>query len=128
MKVMSESKASKRDQAALLLASGRSTAQTAAGVEVSRRTILRWLKDVDVAARVLGLRRELFKRSGGMLARCTTHAACRLGRLLESDDERVALSAARSVLGLGQTIQDAVEFEQRLATIEQQLRSTTVNP
>jgi hypothetical protein len=128
MKVLSESKASKRDQAALLLASGRSTAQTAAGVEVSRRTILRWLKDLDFAARVIGLRRELFKRSGGMLARCTTHAASRLGRLLESDDERVALSAARSVLGLGKTIQDAVEFEQRLAAIEHQLRSTAVNP
>jgi hypothetical protein len=122
MRVISAAKASRRDQAALLLASGRSTAQTAAGVEVCQRTILRWLKDADFAARVIGLRREFFKRSGGVLARCTTHAASRLGRLLESDDERVALSAARSVLGPGKQIQDAVEFEERLVSIERQLR------
>jgi hypothetical protein len=73
------------------------------------------------------LRAGFFKPSGGVLARCTTHAASRLVRLLESEDERLALGAARSVLGLTKTIQEAVEFEQRLAAIEQQLRSAGVN-
>jgi hypothetical protein len=94
---------------------------------VSRRTILRWTKDREFADRVTELRAGLFKRSGGVLARCTTQAASRLGRLLESDNERVALGAARSVLGLTKTIQEAVEFEQRLAVIERQLRSAGVN-
>jgi hypothetical protein len=127
MSVSAEIKRSKREQAALLLAAGRSTAQAAAGVGMCKRTILRWLKCPEFVARVTGLRAELFKRGGGVLARCTTQAAGRLGRLLESDDERVALSAARSVLTLGKTIQEAVEFEQRLAAIEQQLRSSGAN-
>ena len=127
MNVSAEIKASKHEQAALLLAAGRSTAQTAATVGVSRRTLLRWSKDREFAARVTDLRAGLFKRSGGVLARCTTHAASRLGRLLESEDDRVALGAARSVLGLTKTLQEAVEFEQRLAAIEQQLRAAGVD-
>jgi hypothetical protein len=127
MNVIAEIKASKREQAALLLAAGRSRAQAGESVGVSRRTILRWTKDQEFADRVTELRAGLFKRSGGVLARCTTHAASRLGRLLESDNERVALGAARSVLGLTKTIQEAVEFEQRLAVVERQLRSAGVN-
>jgi len=122
-----EIKASKYEQAGSLLAAGRGTAQAAAGLGVSRRTILRWSKAREFAARVTDLRAGLCKRSGGVLARCTTHAASRLGRLLESEDDRVALGAARSVLGLTKTLQEAVEFEQRLASIEQQLRATGAN-
>jgi hypothetical protein len=96
MGVSAEIEASRHEQAALLLAAGRSTAQAAA----ARRTILRWTKNKEFAARVTRLRTGLFKRSGGVSARCTTHAASHPGRLLESKDEGVALPAAPSVLGL----------------------------
>jgi hypothetical protein len=92
-----EIKASKHEQAVLSLAAGRSAAQAAAGVGVSRRTILRWSKAREFAVRVTDSRAGLCKRSGGVWARCTTHAASRLGRLLESEDDRVALGVARSV-------------------------------
>jgi hypothetical protein len=96
MGVSAEIEASRRDQAALLLAAGRRTKQAAA----ARRTILRRTKNKEFTARVTQLHTGLFKGSRGVSARCTTHAASRPGRLLESKDERVALPAAPSVLGL----------------------------
>jgi hypothetical protein len=115
--------ATKREEIALLLASGRSAGEAAASVGVHKRTVLRWqAKDAVFVARVSELRAALFKRSGGLLARSTARAAVRLAGLVKSEDERVALSAARSVLALTKTIQEAVEFEERLAAVERRLR------
>jgi len=75
MSVSAEIKASKHEQAALLLAAGPSTAPPATGVGLSRRTILRR----EFVGRVTDLRAGPFKRSGRVLARCTTHAASRPG-------------------------------------------------
>jgi Homeodomain-like domain-containing protein len=116
--------ATKREQIALLLAAGRSAKQVAATAGVGERTIRRWLaKDPIFAARVNQLRAGLFKRSGGVLAQSTTRAAHRLSQLVKSEDDRVALAAARSVIGLTRTVQEAVEFEERLAAIEKRLRT-----
>jgi hypothetical protein len=114
----------KREYAALLLAAGRTFKAAAAGAGVSMRSVKRWqAKDPVFAARVNQLRAGLFKKSGGLLAESTSRAARRLSQLVKSDDERVALGAARSVLGLTKTVQEAVEFEERIAAIEQRLRA-----
>jgi hypothetical protein len=116
--------ATKREEIALLLASGRTAKQVSAKVSVTERTIQRWLaKDPLFAARVNELRAAMFKQSGGVLAESTKRAARRLTQLVKSEDERVAMSAARSVLGLTKTVQEAVEFEERVAAIEQRLRA-----
>jgi hypothetical protein len=116
--------AAKREEVALLLASGRSAEQAAASAGVGRRTVQRWLaKNPAFAARVAELRAELFKLSAGLLSRNTRRAAVRLGRLIKSEDERVALAAARWVLTLARTTLEAVEFEERLAAVERPLRA-----
>jgi hypothetical protein len=49
-------------------------------------------------------------------------AAKRLGQLLRSTDERVALAAARSVLELGTRLREAVEWEERLTSLEERIK------
>src|SRR6516164_2356248 len=118
---MSVSAAPNREEAALLLAVGPGTVQAAPGVGLCKRTMLGCTKNREVAASVSGFHTWLCKRFGGVFARYATRAASGLGRLRESEDERVAPRAACSILGLITTNPEAVEFEERLAAIERQL-------
>jgi hypothetical protein len=116
--------AAKREEIALLLASGQNVTRAAGRAGVSKQTVHRWLaKDPTFAARVVELRAEMFKLSAGLLSRNTRRAALQLARLIKSEDERVALAASRSVLTLTRTTLEAVEFEERLAAVERRLRA-----
>jgi hypothetical protein len=114
--------AAKREEVAMLLATGRSTRKAAEMAGISRHTVWRWqTKNAAFVAQVRELRSAMFKRASGMLLHGTARAAARLAELVKSDDERISLSAARSLLGLTKTVQEAVDFDERLAAIEQRL-------
>jgi hypothetical protein len=98
MSARSKTRAPKREQVALLLAARRSTAKAAAAAGASRRAVPRWLaKSPDFAARVSELRAVHVRHSGGLPARCTTHAGRRLSPLLERKDDRVALDNPQAI-------------------------------
>jgi hypothetical protein len=112
----------KREQVALLLALGRSARKAAAEAGVGERSVRRWLtEDTAFAARVNRLRAELFERTTARLGAAMGRAARRLHQLLKSEDERVALAASRSVLGMSKALRETVVVEQRLEAVEQTL-------
>src|SRR5262245_12636940 len=74
----------RQEVAALRLAQGKNTAEAAAEVKVSRRTIQQWLSDVPgFKAKVAELRSALFSAVVGKLSSLAGHAADTLGLLLD---------------------------------------------
>lgn len=110
---------SKKERLATLLAGGRSVRAAAAEAGVPLRTAYRWSGEVDFRRLVQDIRGRLVSRAVGILSRSMGAAAKKLRRLLASADERVALSASRSVLELAQALRQAEEFEARLAALEE---------
>jgi hypothetical protein len=102
------------------LAGGATVEAAAALCEVSERTIYRRLKDPAFKARVAQARADLVERSLGHLSLGAVDAAVTLRNLLEAEDNRVKLGAARAILELGLKVRDSVEIEARLRTLEEQ--------
>ncbi len=93
---MGAKSASKRDQVALLLATGHSLEQVVALSGVGRTTIFRWqAKCPTFVNRMYELRRELMQRTIGKMIAGSVNSARRLSQLVKSDNERIALAAAR---------------------------------
>jgi hypothetical protein len=114
----------KRDLAALALAAGRTVRDAAAEVRMGERTLHRWLvEDPSFRARVDALRSELFNRAVGRLADQAVAAADRLGSLVGSDREAVALAAAKAVLELGPRLREAAELQQQVDELRQQVEA-----
>jgi hypothetical protein len=91
----------RREQAALLLAAGRTVKAAARHSGVGERTIARWLQDKAFQARILELRSSMVESAVGRMAGDMAGAAKVPRRLLKSQDERTALQAARSILEIG---------------------------
>jgi hypothetical protein len=62
-------------------------------------------------------------RALGKMADGMSEGAEVLRQLLKARSETVRLGAARSMLELGVKLRESVEIEQRIATLEEQLRS-----
>jgi hypothetical protein len=90
----------RRDAAALAIARGLPFAQVAQQTKISERTLYRWMAE-DEAFQMLvdELRHELRSQAVGRLSDWAGRASDTLGELLSSEDERVRLQAARSLLG-----------------------------
>lgn len=107
-----------RPRAAILVASGVQYMDIASQLGVNERTIRRWVADDGFAndvrvvqARVV--REAAVKLSDGMLA-----ASRVLVSLLDHEDARVRLSAARSVFAIAPELRDQQITEERLAMLE----------
>lgn len=75
------------------------TAVAAAGkVGCNERTVRRRLEDPAFAQRVADAKNEAVGQAVALLGTLMTSAAVRLGRLLESPDERVRLAAAKTII------------------------------
>jgi hypothetical protein len=106
---------------ALALASGQTLRAAAEAAGVAERTAARRQADPAFRRRVAALRAELVERALGKLADGMADAAAALRALLAADSEAVRLGAARALLELGVKLREAVELEQRLATLEAEL-------
>jgi hypothetical protein len=107
------SKQSVDDQLILAIVGGASLTDAAAQVGVSERTAHRRAASDDFCVRLEDLRRRMMEQAATRLTGTMTRAAERLAELVESQDSRTALTAAKSVLAL-ENAMSMVERLQRL--------------
>lgn len=114
----------RQEAVALGVASGLSLAAAARKSKVGVPTAKTWSATMPAfRRRVQELRAEMTSRALGRLADGMAFAADTLRKLLTAKSEMVRLSAARSVLELGNKLRESVELEERLQTLEQQAAS-----
>jgi transposase len=90
---------------------------------VSRGTIYNWMGNPTFKAALSRRQAELFGAALGQLKMATAAAVKRLADLVAAKDDRLALMAAREILGTALRAHEAVDVEQRLADIEQRLNA-----
>jgi hypothetical protein len=98
----------KREAVALAVASGLSLRKAAAQCRVGQRTVMRWhAGDETFRRRIAELRTQLFDRAVGRLCRLGGKSAAVLGKLPDSDSERIRLAAAKEILSAAMTARQA---------------------
>jgi hypothetical protein len=100
----------KQEQAAMMLAAGFTVTDTATSIEVDRATVSQWQKNPAFAMLVDEERQVVMSAVRGKLISLGSKAVATLERLLDSTNERVALSAATGIL---QNSKPAIETEAR---------------
>ena len=112
----------KRTEAPIIaLASGSTVAQASSAAGCSERTASRRLADPRFCGAVKDAQRAMVAEATAKLAGTSTQAAEVLKKLLEADDKRIRLSAAKAVLKSTIEMQIHVDHEQRISAIEAQL-------
>jgi hypothetical protein len=112
--------------AALGVALGKPQADIAEECGISPRGLRNWLKQASFQARVSRIRGQVVGQAVGQLVRDMTSATATLRGLLSADDERVRLAAAVKVLELSTRLRESAELEQRLAEVEERVKSQGV--
>jgi hypothetical protein len=115
----------RRGAAALALARGRPVAEAAADAGVTPRTVHRWREDEAFMAEVRSLRDGLFNEASQRLSGLSDRAAERLGELVESANDCVALSACKTVIAEAARLRELLEIEERVAALEQKINERT---
>jgi len=106
-------------KAAMAIASGGSNTDAGKAARVTSRTIQRWRQDeVQFADAVDDFRSEYLNEAAGLLAHDATAAARKLGQLIDSDEERHQLTAARLVLELASRYRNDESLESRITALE----------
>jgi transposase-like protein len=111
----------RREALALALARGLSVRAAARKIGCAESTAFAWRLETGFSERVAVLRSELFCKAVAVLAAFNGRAVAVLGTLLRSENEKVRLQAARSVLELGHSLRSDGELEARVAAIERLL-------
>jgi hypothetical protein len=101
------------------------TGQTVAGASqialISERTGYRWASEPGVQQQVQALRGNLTSAALGRLLSHVTKAADKMGELVGSESDGIALQAAGRVLTIVLDFRKATEMDARMAAIEKQL-------
>lgn len=113
------------DILALALATGQTLRGAANLAGIGERTATRRWADPAFRGKVSGLRAELVAQAVGKLADATGMAVDAMKALLDAQSEAVRLGAARSILELGNKLQETVELEERLRTVEERMKGKT---
>lgn len=108
---------------ALYLASGMTIANAAERAGVCERTARRRLKEPKFRRRLDALKREVVGRAVAMLANGMAHAAERLIGLVDSPDEKIALTASKAVLEIGMRFRKAEEIERKLQDLSRRINA-----
>jgi DeoR/GlpR family transcriptional regulator of sugar metabolism len=106
---------------ALALASGLSVTAAAGQAGVSESTARRRLAKPAFRRLVARLRGQMLEAALGRMAENMTRAADKVARLIDSDNEAIALRAARTLMSLGLRLRDSVELADRVHEIEREL-------
>ncbi len=109
------------EQAAVALAGGATVEQAAALAGISHDTLRRWRRNPKFRARVSQLRDDMTRAAVGRLAATCCEASDKLGALVRSGDEKVALSASKTVLEMLLKAREQLELSERLEALERQL-------
>jgi hypothetical protein len=102
----------------LSLARGKSARAAAKAAGWSERTLRRRLRDPDFQRQVIEARAEIFARASAEIAGAAAGSVRVLKRLLRSENERVALSAAQTLLRAGAEFCRTDDLESRVAALE----------
>ena len=100
---------------------GGTVREVAAVAGVGERTIRSWLKNQLFVRRVARLRAEAVAAGVNRLADGMSRATGVLMELLNSEDDRVKLTAAKSVIELGLKAREVLELDARIDQLEEQL-------
>ena len=103
----------------IALASGSTIVEAAKHAGISERTVRRRLGDPDYRMEISHLRSKLLDAAVGKLVAATTEAAATMQALLEADSEHVRLGAAKGILEFGLSLQEALETQTRITTLEE---------
>jgi hypothetical protein len=106
---------------AVALASGQSLNAAADQAGVCRKTVERKLADPAFRRQVAEFRGELLATALGRLADNMTHAADKVAALLDSEDPRLQLRAARLLFNFGVRLRETVELGERVRDLEAEL-------
>jgi hypothetical protein len=104
------------------LARGSSVAQACKLVGLSSRTVFRRLLDPSFQEAIRDCRSKMFTDAAGALAATMKRASMTLRRLLVDESPSIRLSSARAILEAGQKLREALDLEERIAAVENQLR------
>jgi len=119
---MSPGVASEKDSIlATALSSGASTAEAAEKAGVSQRTAQRRIADPEFQQQVAQLRTKLMARALDKMAENMTRAADAIARLIDAENPAISLRAARSMLTLSLRLHDALDLQNRIRAIEEEL-------
>ena len=88
---------------------------------ISCRTLHRWLKEAGFRQAYLAARRQVMEQAVGTLQRASLGAVEALVRNLKCGVPTVEVSAARIILDAGLKGVEMLEFEDRLAAVEESL-------
>ncbi|MFD6911767.1 helix-turn-helix domain-containing protein [Streptomyces goshikiensis] len=110
----------RKDRAAVLLARGLNAEQVARQVDVTGRTVRRWLEDPVYAEKVQEIRRTALGETLRALETISRNAVSVLGQILVNDSASpmIRVRAALGVLTLLPRIAEHVELEERVALLE----------
>jgi hypothetical protein len=111
----------KREQVALLLASGLTAKEAAAAAGVAERTVANWRAEDGFRARVVALRSGLMERAVGRLASHMADGAEALHGLLKAESEAVRLGAAKALLELGAKLHEGIDLAQQVQELAREL-------
>lgn len=103
------------------VAQGRSYSEIAQAAEISIATVKRRLQEPSILEEIREVRRQRHREHAAQLAVLSTSAIHKLGELMRSEDDGVALRAVQLVLGNGIKLTTIVDFDDRLGLVERAL-------
>ena len=109
-----------KPRAAFLVASGERYDQIAQQLGLDEKTVRRWAKDDTFVAEVKIVQAEVVRDASRKLSDGMARAATELVRLLDHNEARVRLAAARSILNVAPRLRDEQLLEERLGLLESQ--------
>src|SRR5436309_9646036 len=120
---MSRERSRGEDSLLAALAAGSTVEDAAKAAGLSTRTAYRRLADPGFARRLAQARDELISSALGELVECASEAVATLRALLQANDERVRLGAAKSTLEQLLRLRETLTLSQRLASLERAMQS-----
>src|SRR5262245_40688051 len=109
------------DRLAARVASGQSVSGAARSEQVPERTAREWAATPEFKQAVKTARESVFARTVGRLGRLSVKAVERLGRLVNSSDEDVALKASVALIDKTLAVRDQFDLAERLCDLEARL-------
>ena len=110
----------KQEQAISALLAEATLASAAERVSVNESTLRRWLSLPEFAAAYREARRQVMEKAMAQLQQSSWAASTTLLRLLTAESESVRLRAATAILDQANKGLEMLDFEERLAALEQQ--------
>ena len=120
---------SRRDQAVILLAQGKSVTDVSDSVGVSRQTIYTWMDDEEMQKSIQVEKTRLIRSLSALMIKVTLQALYHLDKVTEGDPEvtmardvQVRLQADRLVIQKVRDLMEMASLEERVSRLEERDR------